>query len=313
MSRGRYILRRLAQMIPVLFAITIIVFLMIRLIPGDTAVAVLGERATDDAVATLREEMGLNEPLYVQYAYFMRDLVRLDFGDSAKYRVPVSELLWSRLGVSLFLVAYTAVLTILISLPLGILAALRKDGLLDNILRSLLMVFLVMPIFWSGIMLIILIAVQADLFPVSGYGEGFAGHLYHLFLPALTLALGLSPIMIRSLRNSILEVLGTDYVKTARAKGLSEQSVITTHVLRNALIPTVTLLGISIGFLMSGAVITERVYALPGAGALLVDSIAARDYTTVQAATLIMSLLVIVTNLVTDIVYSFLDPRVRLG
>lgn len=311
MGRGQYILRRLVQMIPVLFGITIIVFFLIRAIPGDPAVAMLGERATEPAIERLRHSMGLDKPIYVQYAYFMRDLTRLDLGKSTRYDVPVTEILFTRLKVSLFVVAYTVVLTILISLPLGILAALKKDSLFDNIVRSALMVTLVMPSFWVGIMFIIVFSVKLGILPVSGYGTGFLGHLRHLFLPSLTISLAIAPILIRALRNSILEVLTQDYVKSARAKGLAERQVMTTHVLRNALIPTITLLGISIGGLMGGTVITEKVFGLPGAGALLVDSITARDYAMLQAGTIIFACMVILVNLATDIIYSFLDPRVR--
>lgn len=313
MSRGRYILRRLIQLVPVVFGITIIIFTMLRLVPGDPAYAVLGEKATDAQIALMREKMGLNEPIYVQYGYYLRDLVQLDLGDSTKYREPVNSLIWERLRVSLAMVLMTAILTVLISLPLGIYAALKKDSLLDNIVRSTLMVTMVMPTFYSGIILIIIFAVKLDLFPVSGYGDNPIEQAKHLFLPGLALALGISPILIRTLRTSILEAIQSDYVKTARSKGLAEQAVISRHVLRNALIPTVTLFGISIGGLLGGAVITEKVFALPGAGALLVDSVAARDYATVQAATLIFAAMVIVFNLLTDVIYSFIDPRVRLG
>jgi peptide/nickel transport system permease protein len=298
-------------MIPVLLGITVIIFFLIRAIPGDPAIAMLGERATDDALARMRHSMGLDRPIYVQYAYFMRDLAQLDLGKSTRYDVPVSEILFTRLKVSLFVVLYTTLLTTIISVPLGVLAALRKDSVFDNIVRSTLMITLVMPSFWVGIMLIIIFSVKLGIFPVSGYGEGLFGHIKHLFLPSLTVSLTIAPILIRSLRNSILEVLNQDYVKTARAKGLREQTVISAHVLRNALIPAVTLLGISIGGLMGGTVITEKVFALPGAGALLIDSITARDYAMLQSATLIFACMVILVNLATDIIYSFLDPRVR--
>ena len=313
MSRGQYILRRLVQMIPVVFGITLILFVMLRAIPGDPALAVLGEKATDDKIAIVRHRMGLDKPIYVQYGYYLRNLVTLDLGDSTKYRVPVSSLLGERLKVSLSVVLMASVLTAVISLPLGILAALKKDSVIDNAVRSTLMVTMVMPTFYIGILLIIALSVKLSLFPVSGYGETPLQHARHLFLPSLTLALGTCPILIRSLRTSILEAFQSDYVTTARAKGLTEQRVITRHVLQNALIPTITLFGISVGALMGGTVITEKVFALPGAGALLVDSIAARDYATVQSATLIVAALVILVNLLTDIVYSFIDPRVRLG
>jgi peptide/nickel transport system permease protein len=313
MSRGQYILRRLAQMIPVVFGITLILFVMLRAIPGDPALAVLGEKATDEKIAVVRHQMGLDKPIYVQYAYYLRNLAQLNLGDSTKYRVPVRSLLWERMQVSLSVVLFASLLTAILSLPLGMLAALKKDSAIDNVVRSALMVTMVMPTFYIGILLIIALSVKLHVFPVSGYGDTPLQHIQHLFLPSLTLALGASPILIRSLRMSILEALQSDYVKTARAKGLAEQRVVTRHVLQNALIPTVTLFGISVGALMGGTVITEKVFSLPGAGALLVDSVAARDYATVQSATLIVAALVILVNLLTDIVYSFIDPRVRLG
>jgi peptide/nickel transport system permease protein len=313
MSRGQYILRRLIQMIPVVFGITVITFVLIRAIPGDPAQTMLGEKATDAQIALYREKMGLNDPIYVQYFYYVRDLVQLDLGTSTQYRVPVETILWSRMKVSLSVMLMTLVLTTVISLPLGMLAALKKDSILDNVVRSTLMVTLLMPTFYTGILIIILLSIKIDLFPTAGYGEGFIDHVRHLFLPGLTLALGIAPILIRTLRTGILEAMTSDYVKTARSKGLKEQTVVTRHVLRNALIPTVTLLGISVGAIIGGTVVTEKVFALPGAGALLVDAINARDYSTVQAAVMVVAVLVVLVNLATDIVYSFIDPRVRLG
>ncbi len=313
MTRGQYILRRCFQMIPVVLGITIVLFVMIRLIPGDPATAMLGERATDEAIVRIRRSMGLDKPIWIQYAYYMRDLAQLDLGESLRYDVPVSSLIGRRMLVSFSLAIYTVILTTIISLPLGIMAALKKNSIADNFVRSVLTVTMVMPSFWIGIIFIIVFSISLGLFPVSGFGDSFVDHLLHLFLPALTLSLGLAPILIRSLRSSILEALETDYVKTARAKGLSERNVMTVHVLRNALIPYVTLLGIHTSFLMGGTVIVESVFALPGAGKLLIDGVRARDYTIVQSATLVFALLVIGVNLATDIIYTFLDPRIRLS
>ena len=310
---SRYIARRLVQLIPVVFGITLILFFMLRLIPGDPASVMLGERATDAAVARINHELGLDQPIYVQYGYFLRDLATLNLGTSIKYQVPVATLLGQRLLVSLSVVGVTLMLTIVIAFPLGVLAALKKDSLIDNAVRSLFVVLMLMPSFWVGILLIIFFSVQLGLFPVSGYGNGLLDSLHHLFLPALTIALAITPVLVRALRSSILDALSADYVRTARAKGLRESVVITAHVLRNALIPAVTLLGLSIGSLMGGTVILEKVFALPGAGALLIDSIGARDYPVVQAATMVFATMVILVNLVTDIIYSFLDPRVRFG
>jgi ABC-type dipeptide/oligopeptide/nickel transport system permease component len=313
MSRGQYILRRLVQMIPVLIGITMIVFLLIHLIPGDPALTMLGIHARPEAVAALRHNLGLDKPLWEQYTIYLRNLATLDLGDSIKYKQSVTSLVQKRIGVSLFLIAYATVLTIVITLPLGIAAALKKDSIFDQIVRTLLMVTMVMPAFWVGILFLILFSVKLGLFPVSGYGAGVEDHLYHLFLPALTIALSIAPILVRSLRGSILEAMESDYVRTARAKGLRERVVVMAHVLRNALIPAVTLLGLSVGYLMGGTVIVERVFSLPGAGALLVDSIGARDYPVVQSMTLIFAAIVILVNLATDLTYTFLDPRVRLG
>jgi peptide/nickel transport system permease protein len=310
---GQYIARRLVQMIPVVFGITLILFFMLRLIPGDPASVMLGERATDAAVERINHELGLDQPIYVQYGYFLRELATLNLGTSIKYQVPVATLLGQRLLVSLSVVGVTLVLTIAIAFPLGVLAALKKDSLVDNVVRSIFVVLMLMPSFWVGILLIIFFSVQLRLFPVSGYGSGLLDNLHHLFLPALTIALAITPVLVRALRSSILEALSADYVRTARAKGLRERAVITAHVLRNALIPAVTLLGLSIGGLMGGTVILEKVFALPGAGALLIDSIGARDYPVVQAATMVFATMVILVNLVTDVVYAFLDPRVHFG
>ena len=310
---GRYIARRLIQLVPVVFGITLVLFFMLRLIPGDPASAMLGERGTEEAVARINQQYGLDKPIYIQSLYYLRNLVTFDLGTSIKYQVPVENLLFPRLRVSLAVVAVTLVLTCLISLPFGILAALKKDSLFDNIVRSVFMVMMLMPSFWVGILLIIFFSVKLGLFPVAGFGDGFVNNVWHLFLPALTISLAISPVLVRALRASILESLGADYVKTARAKGLQERTVLWMHVLRNALIPAITLLGLSIGGLMGGTVILEKVFALPGAGALLIDSIGVRDYPVIQAATLIFAALVILVNLATDLLYSLLDPRVRLG
>jgi peptide/nickel transport system permease protein len=229
-----------------------------------------------------------------------------------KFKVSVASLLGDRLEVSLVLIVYATVLMIALSLPLGIISALRKDGLFDQVTRVVLMVTLVMPAFWVGILFLTYLSVKLQLFPVSGYGEGWREHLHHLFLPALTIALSIVPILVRALRTSILEAMASDYVRTARAKGLREQAVVSTHVLRNALIPTLTLLGLSVGYLLGGTVIVENVFSLPGAGKLLVDAISARDYPLVQSTTLVFAILVILVNLLTDVIYTLLDPRVRL-
>jgi peptide/nickel transport system permease protein len=312
MNRGQFILRRLAQMIPVLFGITLVVFALLQLIPGDPVQTMLGLQARPESVAALRQELGLDRPLWEQYVRYLGNVITFDLGNSLKFKVSVASLLGKRLEVSLALIAYATVLMIALSLPLGIISALRKDGIFDQITRVVLMVTLVMPAFWVGILFLTYFSVKLQLFPVAGYGEGWREHLHHLFLPALTIALSIVPILVRALRTSILEAMASDYVRTARAKGLRERAVVSSHVLRNALIPALTLLGLSVGYLLGGTVIVENVFSLPGAGKLLVDAIAARDYPLVQSTTLVFAILVILVNLLTDVIYTFLDPRVRL-
>ena len=312
MNRGQFIARRLAQMVPVLFGITLIVFALLQLIPGDPATTMLGLQARPESIAALRQELGLDRPLWEQYLRYMRNLASFDLGDSLKFRVPVASLLGDRLEVSLALIVYATTLMVALALPLGIVSALRKDGLVDQLTRVTLMVTLVMPAFWIGILFLTYFSIKFKLFPVAGYGDGWREHLHHLFLPALTIALSITPLLVRALRTSILEAMSSDYVRTARAKGLREQAVVTAHVLRNALIPALTLLGLSVGYLLGGTVIVENVFSLPGAGKLLIEAIAARDYPLVQSTTLIFALLVILVNLLTDVLYTFLDPRVRV-
>jgi peptide/nickel transport system permease protein len=312
MNRSHFILRRLAQMVPVLFGITLVVFALLQLIPGDPATTMLGLQARPEAVAALQRELGLDRPLWEQYLRYLGNVVTFDLGNSLKFKVSVASLLGDRLEVSLALIAYATVLMIVLSLPLGIISALRKDGIFDQVTRVVLMVTLVMPAFWVGILFLTYFSVKLQIFPVAGYGKGWREHLHHLFLPALTIALSIVPMLVRALRSSILEAMSSDYVRTARAKGLREQAVVATHVLRNALIPALTLLGLSVGYLLGGTVIVENVFSLPGAGKLLVDAITARDYPLVQSTTLVFAILVIAVNLLTDVIYTFLDPRVRL-
>lgn len=311
MSRGRFILRRLVQMVPVLIGITLITFLLIQAIPGDPASIMLGTHARPESIAALEKQLGLDEPLWKQYGLYLRNLLQLDFGDSIKFKVSVASLLSDRLPVTAMLIGWATLLAITISVPLGIISALRKDGPFDQFIRATLMITMVMPGFWLGIILLIVFSVRFGWFPVSGYGDGFIDHVHHLFLPGLTIALSFAPFLVRALRTSILESMSADYVRTARAKGLAERAVVYAHVLRNALVPAVTLLGLSVGFLIGSTVIVENVFSLPGAGVLLVQAISARDYPLVQSTTLVFAVLVIAVNLATDLIYSFLDPRVR--
>lgn len=310
MGRFGFLGGRLAQLVPVAVGITIVTFFLIRLIPGDPAVVILGSHYTPQAAAALRKAMGLNRPVWDQYLLFMNNLVHANLGDSLYYNSPVTDLIVQRFVPTLFLVVYAAAMAALISIPLAVLAALKKDGLFDQTVRGIFLVTFAMPAFWVGIIFILIFSLHLHLFPVSGYGATFAEHLWYLFLPAFTIALGFSTVLIRTLRNSVLKVLQADYVDTARIKGISRLAVLRDHVLRNAILSAVTVFGINLAFLISGTVIIENLFAIPGLGQLLISSIFSRDYPVVQGVTLIFAVLIISVNLLTDVTYALLDPRV---
>jgi peptide/nickel transport system permease protein len=307
---GRYVVRRLVQMIPVLLGITLVVFFLLRLVPGDPAQVILGDRATEENIARLRKSLGLDKPIIVQYGIFMGNVVQGDLGDSIYYREPVIRLVLDRVPVTLFLTAYATFIALLISIPLATLSALKKDRWQDQLVRGFLLVSLAMPSFWVGLMLLLLFGVKYKFFPVAGWGEGFTGHLHALFLPALTLALAISAVLVRTLRNSILEVLSADYVRTARAKGLAPRTVYLWHVLRNSSLSGVTVLGVYLAYIIGGSVVIEQVFTIPGVGLMLIKAIFGRDYPIIQGVTLYFGVMVILVNLLTDVLYALLDPRV---
>jgi peptide/nickel transport system permease protein len=310
MGRAAYIRRRLILMVLVLFGVTVVIFGMVRILPGDPAFLILGDRATDQKAAELREQLGLNRPVLEQYWLFVSGFARGDMGQSLLYRQPVGQLVLTRVPVSLALAAYAMALAAIITLFFGIVAAVNKGRWPDQFIRVGFLFALTTPNFWFGILLILLFGLTLHWFPVAGFGETGPEHIWYLFLPALTLALQLSAVLIRNLRSQIILTLRSDYVRTARAKGLSETLVLLRHVLRNALLSTVTIFGLQFGFLVGGTIVVETVFALPGTGQLLVQSIAARDYPVVQAITVVSAVLVIIVNLAVDLSYSFLDPRV---
>ena len=310
MRRYGFLGRRILQMIPVLFGITVITFFLLRLIPGDPARQILGQHYTPKAAAELRQALGLNKPLWDQYGLFMKHLFQGNLGESINYREPAATVIFERLPATLFLVVYAALMAALISIPAGVISALRKGGVFDQIARVWFLIAFAMPAFWLGIILILIFAIHLDLFPVNGYGVGFTGHLKYLFLPALTIALAFSTILVRTLRASTLAVLAADYVDTARIKGISRFAVLRRHVFRNAIVSLVVVFGINLAFLISGTVVIENVFAVPGVGRLLVDSVSTRDYPVVQGATLVFAFFVVAINLLTDVVHATLDPRV---
>jgi peptide/nickel transport system permease protein len=312
MSLTGYVARRLLQAVPVALGVTILVFFLVHLLPGDPARTILANHATPKNVALLRHDWGLDRPLPVQYEKFMGRLAHGDLGSSLNYGVGAGRLVRERLPVTLWLICFGALLSVLIAVPLALLAASRRDRVSDHLIRGVPLVGLGFPPFWIGIMLLLVFSLHLGrLFPVGGYGHGFFGHLHSMFLPALTVALALCPILIRSLRAALLEVLEADYITTARSKGLSERRVLMRHAFRNAAISTVSVLGVNIGFLVGGTLVIEQVFAVPGVGQLLLNAIFQRDFPVVQAVTLVVSLLVVLVYLLTDIAHALLDPRVR--
>ena len=305
-----YIFRRVLQLIPTLIFILIVVFALVRLLPGDPASAMLGDRALDADVERINHELGLDQPVPVQFLYFVRQVLTGDLGRSISLKMPVADVIAQRMPVTLLLTAMAALIALVLSVPLAFIAATRRDGVADTAIRGVFQVGLSMPVFYMGLVLLTVFAAVLRWFPVGGYGDTFFEHVYHLFLPAVTLALSLAAVLMRNLRAAIIGVLGAEYVDFARAKGLQARLVLLRHVLRNALISTVTLFGLSIGTLLGGAVITETVFAVPGAGRLMIDAIYGRDYPVVQGLTLAMAVLVSLTFLLTDIVQAWLDPRV---
>lgn len=310
MERFGFVGGRLLLMIPVVTGITIITFFILRLIPGDPVVVMLGIHSTPQAAAALRASLGLNKPLWDQYLLFMNNLLHVNLGDSVYYHLPVATLIGQRLPATLWLVLYSAVLALLISVPLATISAVHKDGLVDQLVRGTFLLTFAMPGFWVGLILILVFSLRLHLFPVSGYGEGIGGHLWALFLPSLTIAVGFAAILIRTLRSSILAVLRADYLDTARAKGLGGGRILWRHILRNALLSTLTVFGVNLAYLIGGTVIIENVFAVPGLGQLLTSSISTRDLSVVQGITLVFALFVVCISLLTDVAYAALDPRV---
>jgi peptide/nickel transport system permease protein len=310
LGRAAYIRKRLVLMVFVLFGVTLIIFSMIHLVPGDPAFLILGERATDQKAADLRHQLGLDQSLPLQYWHFISGIGHGNFGMSLLYRQPVNSLVFRRVPVSVFLAVYAMVLSAIITVPISLWAATHRNKLSDHLIRAGFLFALTTPSFWLGILLILLFSLRLHLFPVAGYGQTFPAHLRYLFLPSLTLALQLSAVLIRNLRSGIINTLESDFVRTARSKGLTNRTVLLAHVLRNALVSTVSIFGLQFGALIGGTIIVERVFAVPGIGQLLFTSITARDYPVVQAITVITAFMVVVVNLIVDLSYSFLDPRV---
>jgi ABC-type dipeptide/oligopeptide/nickel transport system permease component len=305
---GPYILRRIGYSVFVLWGALTVVFVAVRLVPGDPAQMMLGSQATDEEVAALTRDMGLDQSMVVQYGRFMQQAVRLDFGESLRLQVDAVDAVTQRLPATSLLAVTAMAFAILISLPLGMAAALRQYSIIDRFVSVLSLLGQSVPGFWLGIMFILVFARWLQWLPSSGTGGP-----QHLILPALTLALPLVGILTRLIRTGLLEVLNEDYVRTAYAKGLTARIVILRHALRNALIPVVTVAALQFGSLLAGTVIIETVFGWPGAGRLLVDAISNRDYAIIQTAILFITTGFVTLNLLVDVSYAYLDPRIRYG
>ncbi len=304
---AQYILRRLFLSIFVVFGVTIIVFMVIRL-SGDPTSLMISPTASAEDVAELRAQMGFDRPVIVQFWDFLTGVVRGDFGDSLRYREPAFGLVADRLLATVQLTVAALLIAVMVALPAGIVSAVKRNTVWDRLAMFLAMFGQSMPVFWFGILLILIVSVQLQWLPSSGSGD-----VRHLILPALTLGLYSTARITRLVRSEMLETISQDYVRTARAKGLRERGVLYRHALRNALIPVVTVIGIEAGGMLGGAVVTETVFAWPGIGQLAVRSIFNRDYPTIQAIVFVIACLFVLINLVVDVLYAFLDPRVKLS
>jgi peptide/nickel transport system permease protein len=327
--------RRIIGAVPVLFGISFLVFLLMHLAPGDPVELLLGDNATPDEVARVRRDWGLDQPLLVQYWQFLSRALVGDFGTSLKFGEPVLKLVFERLPATVELAIVSLIVAIFISIPIGVYSAIKRDSLLDHAGTGVALIGVSLPNFWLGIMLIYFLGGQWNLLPVAGrieYGielkpitklylldslltgnfTAFWSVLQHLFMPALTLGTALAAIVTRITRSSVLEVMRQDYVMTARAKGLNERAVVWRHILRNALITVITILGLQLGALLNGSVITETVFSYPGIGDLLIQSISVRDYRLTQVQILFFGVIYFVVNMLVDVLYTLVDPRIKL-
>ncbi len=312
MHRYRFVLTRPLQFLPVLFGISVITFVLVRLIPGDPARNILGTRATPTALASIRAQYGLDQPMWLQYFYFIKNLGNGEMGKSILYKIDVLPLISTRIEPTVALVVSSVILSILIAVPMSAIAARNVGRAPDHIVRVVSTFGIGFPPFWLGLMLIILFSVQLGVLPVSGYGSTIGEKIAHLILPALTVALSLSTVLTRSLRAAMIESLKSDVATAARARGMPEGIVFWRHVVPNSLVPTINLLAVNIGWLIGGTVVVESVFALPGMGQLLVRAIFSRDYMVVQGVAMVFACATVLVNFLADIVTVAVDPRVKL-
>jgi peptide/nickel transport system permease protein len=309
-----FIIRRLLATIPVLIMVALFVFFMLRMTPGDPAAIIAGDNATAQQIEQIREHLGLNKPILTQLLIWSGNLLHGDLGQSFFFKKPKTELILHRVVPTLALAVVTMIITLLIAIPLGVIAAYYHGGWLDRVVMGFSVLGFSIPVFVLGYLLIYIFAIELKWFPVQGYkniADGFWPFIHRLILPGFTLSVIFIALIARITRASMLEVLGEDYVRTARAKGVIERKVLIHHALRNAAVPIVTVVGISIALLIGGVVVTESVYNIPGLGRLTVDAVLGRDYPTIQAVILVFSFVYVLINLLIDLAYVFLDPRIR--
>ena len=312
----RYILRRLFLLVPVLLIVGIVVFSLMHLTPGDPVSIMLGQEATVEQKEELREQLGLNEPIHVQFVDWVSGIVRLDFGDSLFIGKPVTEALLERAQPTGLLTLYSLTLAVLIAIPSGVVAAVRPNSLIDRLLMVMSISGAAIPSFFFGILLILLFAVRLGWLPSGGYvdiGDGLLEHLKYMILPSLTLGFSAAGLLARLVRSTMLDVLNQEYVRTAYAKGLRERHVVIRHALRNTMIPAMTVIGILLANMLGGAVVIETVFNIPGMGRLVVQSVTRRDFPIVQGAVLVVATIEVLVMLFIDILYVFIDPRIRYG
>lgn len=307
MTMISYIIRRLLLLVPVLFGVTTLVFFLIHLIPGDPVELMMGDSAFPADKKQLREQLGLNQPLYEQYLNYMKDLITGNLGDSIHSRKPVLGAILERFPATVELMLGAMIIAIGLAIPLGLLSAVKRGSWIDQIAMLFSLIGVSIPNFWLGPMLILIFAIQLDWLPVNERGT-----LLHLILPAITLGTALASILSRITRSSVVETLGADYIRTATAKGISDFQIVFQHAFRNALIPVITVVGLQVGVLLSGAIITEFIFDWPGLGLLLIEGIQSRDYPLVQGCVMFIACTYVLVNLFTDLSYVFIDPRVRL-
>ena len=309
-----FVLKRLLITIPVLIGMSLLVFSLIHLVPGDPARVMLGLTATPENVATLHEQLGLDDPIWRQYLTWLGNVLHGDLGTDYRSHEPLTQMLLARLPVTLELTILATVFSVLIAVPLGVLGAVRRRGVADVTGTTVSLLGISLPDFGLGVLLVLLVSLKLDWLPPSGYrplSEGVIDNLRYMILPALTLSISMASVLLRTTRAAMLEVLGQDYVKFARAKGISENLVIAKHALRNASIPIVTVLGLQFGFLLGGAVIVESIFSLPGIGRMTLNAVNTRSYPIVQGGILIIGVLFMLVNLLTDLLYAVLNPRIR--